>query len=137
MRIPGGCCVKADCHWQEEKSSSLLTNESSDVPAEDATAAAQPPTGLVPADAAETLLVTGRSVAADEEMTTYIRNLEEQGGHLERALPEEQGNRQQREAAIIGWVDLVQSELIAAGQRAEGIQQQVSKVQSCLQQDER
>ena len=114
-----------------------MTNESSDVPAENVTAAAQPQLGLVPADAAETLLVTGRSVAADEEMTTYIRNSKEQVGHLERALPEEQGNGQQREAAIIGWVDLVQSELIAAGKRAEGIQQQISKVQSCLRQDER
>ncbi len=101
------------------------------------TAAAQPQLGLVPADAAETFLVTGRSVAADEEMAKDIRNLEEQGGHLERAPAEEQGNRQQREAAIIGWVDLVQSELIAAGQRAEDIQQQISKVQSCLRQDER
>jgi len=114
-----------------------LTNESSDVPAEDVTAAAQPQLGLVPADAAETLLVTGRSVAADEEMTIDIRNLEDQVGHLERALAEEQENRQQREAAINGWVDLVQSELIGAGKRAESIQQQISKVQSCLRQDER
>jgi len=138
LRIPGGCCVKADCHWQEERSSSLLTNESSDVPAEHMTAAAaEPQLGLVPADAAETLLVTGRSLAADEEMAMFIRNLEEQVGHLERALAEEQENRQQREAAIHGWVDQVQFELIGAGKRAKGIQQQISKVQSCLRQDER
>ncbi len=93
--------------------------------------------GLVPADAAEKLLVTGRSLAADEEMTMFTKNLEEKVVHLERALAEEQEGRQQREAAINGWVDQVQSELIGAGKRAESIQQQISKVLSCLRQDER
>ncbi len=94
------------------------------------TAAAQLQLGLAPADAAETLLVAGSSVVADEKMTTYTSNLEEKAGRLDRALPKEQGTRQQREAAINEWIDLVQSELIAAGQRAEGIQQQISKSSS-------